>query len=232
MVLPQSWYYVALGDSLGAGVLAQRGYVPRYADFIQQDTSRRVTLVNLSRSGWTSLDLLTALRQDSNFRQQLEKANVVTFDIGGNDLLNARSKFLRNECGGPDNLDCFRSAVARFNANWDDIVEEILSIKNPSSTIMRTMDLYNPFIAVHLERGDLEKLNPFLDQVNSHIAQSAAANGISMAPVHNLFNGPSGTDDPVNQGFIAADALHPNDAGHAAIANELRNLGYSPFQAP
>src|SRR3954462_7906177 len=78
--LPGSWYYVALGDSLGAGVMATQGYVPRYGDFIRQDTGRAVTLVNLSHSGWRSRDLLNALRTDQNFRAQLQKANVVTFD--------------------------------------------------------------------------------------------------------------------------------------------------------
>jgi lysophospholipase L1-like esterase len=230
--LPDSWYYVALGDSLGVGALALEGYVPRYADFIRQDTKRPVTLVNLSRSGWTSTDLLNALRQDSRFRTELQKANVVTFDIGGNDLLAARGRYLRGECGGSDNLECFRQGVAQFKSNLDGIIAELLKIKSPANTIIRTMDIYNPYVGVHAQRGDLELLNPFLDQVNSYIASSAKANGILMAPVHGVFNGPAGTDDPVNEGLISQDGFHANDFGHEAIATELRKLGYSPFQLP
>jgi lysophospholipase L1-like esterase len=32
------WDYVALGDSLAAGVGARRGYVPRYAEHLQRET--------------------------------------------------------------------------------------------------------------------------------------------------------------------------------------------------
>src|SRR3954471_1082199 len=176
--IPQSWYYVALGDSLGAGVMAARGYVPRYAQFVQQDTNRPLTLVNLSHSGWTSRDLLSALRKDSGFRSELKKANLITFDIGGNDLLAARGRYLRGECGGSDNLECFRQGVAQFKSNLDRIIAELLKIKSPANTIIRTMDIYNPYVGVHAQRGDLELLNPFLDQVNSYIASSAKANGI------------------------------------------------------
>jgi len=228
--VPQSFYYVALGDSLGAGIMATQGYVPRYAEFIRQDSGRSLTLVNLSHSGWRSRDLLNALRNDQNFRTQLQKANVVTFDIGGNDLLAARSQYLSGQCGGTDNLECFRNGVEQFKANWDAIVAEILRLKSPKDTIIRTMDLYNPFIQMHLQRGDLELLNPFLDEVNSHIESSANANGILMAPVHRALNGPTGTEDPAAEGLISADALHPNDAGHEVIAEQLRNLGYAPFQ--
>ena len=39
-----------------------------------------------------------------------------------------------------------------------------------------------------------------------------------------------GTQDPVAQGLIATDGLHPNDAGHKVIADQLRALGYAPLQ--
>jgi hypothetical protein len=41
------WDYVALGDSLAAGVGARRGYVPRYAEHLQSDTGARLRVINL-----------------------------------------------------------------------------------------------------------------------------------------------------------------------------------------
>jgi lysophospholipase L1-like esterase len=57
-----SWDYVALGDSLAAGVGAERGYVDRYAAHLRNDTGARVRVTNLGVSGQTSSELLDALR--------------------------------------------------------------------------------------------------------------------------------------------------------------------------
>jgi len=37
-----TWQYVALGDSLADGVLAQQGYVERYASYVNLDTGANV----------------------------------------------------------------------------------------------------------------------------------------------------------------------------------------------
>src|SRR5579864_1214444 len=83
---PSRWSYVALGDSLAAGFDAVEGYVPRYASDIQNDTSVAVDLNNLGQPGWQSSDLVNALRTNQSFRNALSNAQVVTWDIGGNDL--------------------------------------------------------------------------------------------------------------------------------------------------
>ena len=72
---------------------------------------------------------------------------MVTWDIGGDDLLHAINLFRQGQCGGSDNQDCLRSAVAMFMPNWDAIVQQILTLRDKRSTIIRTMDIYNPFVA-------------------------------------------------------------------------------------
>jgi hypothetical protein len=81
---PATWTYVALGDSLAAGVDARRGYVERYAAHIESDTGARVEVLNLGVSGLTSSELLYALRNDESMRRALSTAEVVTFNIGIN----------------------------------------------------------------------------------------------------------------------------------------------------
>lgn len=49
-----SWQYTALGDSLADGVLAQQGYVPRYATDINLDTGANVNTTNLAFPGGTA----------------------------------------------------------------------------------------------------------------------------------------------------------------------------------
>ena len=56
-----TWQYAPMGDSLAAGALAQEGYVPRYATYVNDDTGSNVTTLNMGIPGWQSGDLLNAL---------------------------------------------------------------------------------------------------------------------------------------------------------------------------
>jgi lysophospholipase L1-like esterase len=224
-----SWQYTALGDSLAAGALAQEGYVPRYATYVNIDTGAHVSTLDLGIPGWHSGDLLDALQNDPIFRSQVSGAQLVTWDIGGNDLANAHAHFVQKTCGGSDNQDCLRSAVSMFESNWDAIVVELLTLRDPSKTILRTMDIYNPYVASDMKAGIFTTLEPYLDEVNSHIHANAQANSIPVAAVHQAFNGADGTQDPGTLGLIADDGFHPNDAGHKVIADQLRMLAYAPL---
>jgi lysophospholipase L1-like esterase len=226
-----NWSFVALGDSLAAGFDAVEGYVPRYQSDIETDNPGvTVALNNLGQPGWQSSDLLNALKNDQGFRSAVSNAQVVTWDIGGNDLKHAYKLFLTGACGGADNQNCFRSAVTNFKNNWNGIVGEITSLRDPSPTILRTMDIYNPFIAEQVALGNLATVKPYLDETNTFIQASAAQNGILCAKVYAAFNGPSGTEDPVAKGLIAPDGFHANENGHKLMADLLRQLGYSPLR--
>ncbi len=224
------WSYVALGDSLAAGLNANRGYVLRYADNIQRDTGVVVNVNNLGVSGWTSTDLLNAIRTNPAFRSAISNANVVTWDIGGNDLLGAYHLLLNGQCGVTDPLECFRIAVTTFETNWDAIVVEILALRGTQNTILRTMDVYNPFVAEQKTLGIFSEVKPFLDEVDAHIQASAQQNGIPCARIYAAFNGPAGDQDALAGGLISTDLLHPNDAGHTLIADQLSALGYAPLR--
>ena len=73
-----TWQYAAMGDSLAAGALAQEGYVPRYATYVNTDTGSKVTTFNMGIPGWHSGDLLNALQNDPIFRNQVSGAELVT----------------------------------------------------------------------------------------------------------------------------------------------------------
>ncbi len=226
-----TWQYTAMGDSLAFGILdTQGGYVRRYQNDLATDNAVMVSLNDLGVNGAHSTDLLNSLQNDPNFRNDVSQSQVVTWDIGGDDLLHAVNLFQNGQCGGTDNQDCLRSAVATFEPAWDAIVQQILALRDKNKTIIRTMDIYNPFVAELMVQGTFNTVEPYLDQVNQHIAASAQANGIPMAQVHLAFNGPNGDQDPVAKGLIAPDGIHPDDAGHKLIADTLRALGYAPLK--
>jgi lysophospholipase L1-like esterase len=232
----ESRLYVALGDSMAFGAFAPigRGYVPTYRNHIESDTETDVTLINLGIPGWKSGDLLDALKRNPLFRFFVARASIVTWNIGGNDLLSARNRYKDRMCGGADNQDCLREAVATFKPNWDAILIEILSLRSSGNTIIRTMDIYNPFVNEDRaedtwpndQGNDFRVINLYLDAVNTHIAMTAAAHKIPLAQVHRAFNGPDGEGDPSNPGYIFFDGYHANGRGHRRIAELLRGLGY------
>jgi len=232
--------YTALGDSIGFGLFAPigDGYVPTYERLIEADSGVNITAINLSVPGWTSSDLLGAIQGNLLFRLSIATSTIVTVNIGGNDLLGARRTYKDRACGGADNQDCLRAGVAVFSANFNAIIAQILSLRSTGNTIIRTMDVYNPFVNEDSAQdtwsndqgNDFLVFKPYLDAINSQIAATATARNIPCARVYLAFNGPNGDIDPGDLGLLAFDGLHPNRRGHRQIADLLRGLGYAPFE--
>jgi lysophospholipase L1-like esterase len=201
-----TWDYVALGDSLAAGVGARRGYVDRYADHLREDTGARIELTNLGVSGQTSPQLLRSLRNDASTRRALRGAEVVTYNIGINDLGQARGSYEAGTCGGAQGERCLHTTVRELDQNWDEITEEILSLSSPDETIIRTVGLgYTP----HAGRA----IEPYLKQINRNIATSADESNIPYAEVS------------LSKEGLGPDGLHPDESGYEEIADGLEELG-------
>jgi len=237
LAVPASWDYVALGDSLATGFGAFKGYVPRYEAHVETDTGVAVTRTNLGQNGWTSSQLLSALRNDPTFRRATREAEIVTWNIGGNDLRAARNSYKKGTCGGADNQDCLRAGVAKLKTNWDAITAEVLELRATSNTIVRTMDIYNPYVRTDKisdtsqndgGMNDFQVFKRYVDQVNYHIATTSYTSGIPYAEVYLTFNGTTGDEDPKSMGYLSFYGVHPNNSGHRIIADELRKLGYIP----
>ncbi len=205
-----AWDYVALGDSLAAGVGARRGYVDRFAEHLRNDTGARVRVANLGHSGQTSSQLLYALRNDAAMRRFIGGAEVVTLNIGINDLGHASRSYENGSCGGAHNEACLRKAVGEVEENWDAVIEEILSLRSTKEAIIRTVGLgYTPRVDGVFE--------PYLAEVNHHIAASAADASIPYVEVRLGGEG------------MSPDGVHPSDEGYRVIAERLRELGYEPL---
>lgn len=89
----QPVYYAAFGDSITAGDSANGSYVSLVADYLNSKNGNCIS-ANLGIGGWTSSDLLEALTNPSHdgymVAQNIFKyANVITLDIGSNDIVQA-----------------------------------------------------------------------------------------------------------------------------------------------
>lgn len=229
-------HYTALGDSIATGYLVQDGYVDRYAAILTQTSGLSVTLYNLAQNGWSSGQLLNALRTNTTIQAAVGQADQITWNIGVNDWRNARSKYKSGKCGGKDNQDCLRSVVATFRANWSGIVSELLNRRGHAAVSLKTLDVFNPWSAADIganvtadaketgaARGDdFSVLDSYLAQINTHIHTTSTAAGILVGAAHAAFNGADGREDPRVKGYIGSDGLHPTELGHQVLADLLR----------
>lgn len=211
--------YLALGDSLASGMGGQASYADAYRRALQRRTGRRVELTNLARPGWTSGQMLSALRSDATFRDAVAQADVITFDIGGNDIIAAVLRTATRTCGGGDGLRCMRQTAVEFHSRWNAIVEILVDLRKSPDVPLLTFDLYTPFLPPAVRTDELLGQ---LAAMNATIRASDGAAGVAVAPVARAFAGAS------QGGLLSDDGLHPSAAGHQLIARLLLGLGLPP----
>lgn len=223
---PSDWTYVALGDSW-TGSVCGTSYVAYYAGHIESDLGVKVRVLSKAKINLTSEELLSALRSDQYLRNDMSKAKVVTFLIGGNNAY-----FVLNP-GIPD----IQKAFAAWRETYDAVIDEILSLRSTSDTIIRAIDYPNPWVCLLKKQGIFDQVKPNCDAWSEQIVEAASEHNIPVARAYLAWNGPNGDEDPAAKGYICGDPyqlpavgnVHPNEAGNRVIAEVLRKLGYKPL---
>jgi lysophospholipase L1-like esterase len=213
----QEWLYVAFGDST-AICCGSRSYPSYYAEFIGQDLNVKVRLYNMSVGGSTSDQLLRQL-EGEGARSVLAEAQVVTVVITLGDIGQCRF----------DGKECLEKKLVTSMENYKAILERIIELTSPGNTIIRTQSLYNPFMSQGVPQGDVEDLMYMFEKWNNNLIMIAGQYNVPIADVYRDFNGPDGSEDPIEKGYIASDNLHINDNGARRIAELLCELGFKPL---
>lgn len=232
----QRWDYVALGDSLpfGAGDVAGKSFVPRYARLIAQDTGASVAVHNFATETGTASGVLYQLQHDPS-RKAVKGAEIVTISIGVNDLEAHFGEYLSKSCGGPDNQQCFRDALPPFKKTWDAILAQVVRLRGTHKSIVRVTNDYNPFpgnvqAAANFGEDFVSVFTPYLRELNAYRCSTAKKMKIPCADVATAFNGPETTESAFAKGLIGKDEFaHPSAKGHQLIAQTLGALGYRPL---
>ena len=105
-----------------------------------------------TRVTWTAtpptLRLTPGLELEAPYwRRSVGEADVLTVNIGLNDLGRAAEAYENGTCGGGDNQDCLRKVVETVEGNWNAIIAELLSLRSTNDTIIRTAGLgYTPYL--------------------------------------------------------------------------------------
>jgi lysophospholipase L1-like esterase len=232
---PEPAVYLALGDSVAAGVgavpSAENGYVSVLYDTLVADrhcgqgsaVGCRLDLVNLAQPGATTttliagqlpaaVDLLAARRATPT---PVDDVRLVTIDIGGNDVF---TPVITACAADPQSAGCVSTIAAQLSlvaANYERIMSALRAAAGPDTTIA-VMTYYNPLAACRLAalaplaQLVLEGGGPVPAGLNDIIRASAEAHGAVVAETAALI----GPEDLVG----GTDCLHPDNSGHADIA--------------
>lgn len=196
-------YYVAVGDSLTAGIGAFYGF--GFADYLARflrRSGRTVRYANLGRIRITSSGLKERLQDDPDLRSAVSRADILTVCIGGNDLLQCRQ-----------DPSCLERVVAAFPRNWRDILNGLREL-NPDATVV-ALALYNPYPVGDPRR---EQAEFFIERVNAAIRDPDLVRQyrIRVAEMRRATDG----RERLRTWVLFGD-IHPNGLGYRAVAEEI-----------
>jgi lysophospholipase L1-like esterase len=227
--------YVAMGDSVSVGVGASDPDTTGFVALFRQTVAAELTpgqtdeasgaqtngaylkLENIAVGGETSATLiadgqlneaLALLAERNQNSSEVDDVEVITLSVGGNDL-----KPLFETCPAIPQADCIAQAqvvLGTYAANLGQILGGIRTAAGPDTRIL-VMNYYNPV----LNPGcPLSAYAPLADQIvqslnGTIVAVSAAVPGIEVVDVYSAGLGPND---------LQPDCLHPDDSGHALIA--------------
>jgi lysophospholipase L1-like esterase len=239
-------YYVALGDSLAAGIgasTAANGYVQRIDEY-ESANIPGLELQSFACPGASTASMLngpncgSAISQVANAEAFLQSHSgqvaFVTIDIGANDV---------DGCVHGTSIDasCFAGGLQAIETNLPVILSS-LQTAAPGVRVV-AMNYYDPYLAAWLlgsSGQDLARQSlTDLDQLNSTITNIDSSHGIPTADVASAFSSSdfSPTDAYAGQTLPrnVADIclwthmctnldIHANDIGHAVLAAAFESI--------
>jgi len=205
--------YVALGDSLSVGYTPYSSIDKSYTDFIAMKLDGEGILGDYHNFGvirYTTDDVLASIDytnpQNAESILAISNAEIITLDIGANDILDLIPALMADPTQAPDVIQSIAENLA----------EIILTLKgiNPNANIY-LMGYYNafPFYPEELQ----EQVIPLIKGLNLAINQVANATGETYIDTYTIM-------DKHLTKYLPEDDIHPGLLGYKAMAKEFWNI--------
>ncbi|MGM9946083.1 MAG: S-layer homology domain-containing protein [Lysinibacillus sp.] len=187
-------HYLALGDSLAAGITETNELGKGYADFLAQQLEEADLLASYNKGfaypKYTTEDILNELKldvkkpstetgQEVSLLDEVKKADVITISAGANDVLKLLN---RDEEGGMQfDVQQIAQAIGQVTTNYDAILKRIAQL-NPTADVFM-MGYYNPYPYVKEYTEQFNLLVSMMDRAMMQVAEENAAYFVEVADV-------------------------------------------------
>ncbi|RHW42567.1 hypothetical protein D1B31_02940 [Neobacillus notoginsengisoli] len=202
----EALYHLALGDSIirGVGAGQDQNLVSQFSIELGRLTKKKVEFRNEGINGMTSSEL-RQLVDDQIYDDEIKQADIITVNIGGNDVLRAA-----NKTDFQSVFKAFDSLQSAFKENLQDIAARITQL-NPDATIV-FLELYNP---LNPETAYYTVADKLLPKWNVNIYKTAERIPTAMVvETSHIINGK-------NLQNLSPDGVHPNSDGYKAMALQM-----------
>jgi lysophospholipase L1-like esterase len=198
--------HLAIGDSIvrGVGAGQNENFVSQFSRKLAKQTDKKISFQNQGINGITSGEL-NKLVQDGRFDDSIKHSDIVTINVGGNDILRlARGQNIRTVFQSYDQLQ------SSFSKNLSEITTRITKL-NPKVTMV-FLELYNPLSPddpmYPMADKMLPKWNLIIYEVANNLPGSMVIETTKVINRDNLQN-------------LSPDGVHPNLAGYTAISEQM-----------
>lgn len=203
-----TYNYVAFGDSLAAGqtpygVPSGYGYTDMIADYLDK-AGVLGNYVNYGVSGYTTADVMKQL-SNPDIQASISNANIITLDIGANDILVTIEAVIR---GNKNQSDLAASTQSTCD-NIKTLIESIRTL-NPTAK-MYVMGYYNALPRLTDEQSAM--FLSYLSLFNTNLEKISNNCSVTYVDTYNTMN-----IHLLN--YLPGD-VHPTMQGYRAIANEF-----------
>ncbi|WP_079508984.1 GDSL-type esterase/lipase family protein [Mesobacillus jeotgali] len=198
--------HLALGDSIirGYRITEEENFISQFSSQLGIETGKQVISHNEGIIGITS-DRLNRLVQDGIFDEAIKEADLITVNVGGNDILTLVKKSDIYSA-----LKSFDSLQEGFSTNLSEITARI-GVLNPSATIV-FLELYNPMPTDHQFYSLADKLLPKWNLLIYETAKETSSSIVVQTT--NVINSK-------NLQYLSSDGVHPNPLGNTAISSQM-----------
>ncbi|SDO71988.1 Lysophospholipase L1 [Streptococcus equinus] len=216
--------YVAIGDSLTEGVgdtTNQGGFVPILSQSLTETYNYQVSYNNYGVSGNTSQQILTRMKDKQEIQKSLEKADMMTLTVGGNDVMAVIRKHLTEL-----SVSTFKKPAKSYQDRLRQIIE-LARAENEDLPIY-ILGIYNPF---YLNFPDMTEMQDIINNWNDATETvTEEYDNVYFVPINDqLYKGIDGQEGIVstsgdqttviNDALFSGDHFHPNNIGYQIMSD-------------
>lgn len=199
-------HHLALGDSVisGFGAEQNKDLVSQFSSKLGKQINKPIQFQNEGINGITSSEL-NNLIQSGQFDEEINQADIITINVGGNDILHAAA--------GQDLATVFQTfnqLQDHFSKNLSEMTAKIKMV-NPNATIV-FLEQYNPLAPTDSVYSLADQMLP---KWNLKIYQAANEAGSSIVVETTKVINRNNLDN------LSADGVHPNTKGYTAISEQM-----------